>query len=292
MEQERALVMRDGVCIAYRLSLANQARGVIVLLHGMASNMSRWSEFVARTSLREDWDIARLDLRGHGHSRYRGKYSMETWCEDLEQILDQERRERAVFIGHSMGALAALWFAHLSPSRVRALILIEPSFPDAMLGHTAILKRFRLLIAGAACLVRGFNAIGLGRRRIRSRDLWELDRKTRRALLESGDREEMIREYTSMWADLEYNPLAIYLQDLTQQLRPLPGLRGIEAPVLTLLSSDTRFTDRAMTDRILSELPRCETVTLSATHWPLTETPDEVRNAIEQWLHGKIAETG
>ncbi|HSF49064.1 MAG TPA: alpha/beta hydrolase [Burkholderiales bacterium] len=283
MEQERALAMRDGVRIVYRLSRVASSRGLLVLLHGMASNMTRWSEFLARTSLGSRWDTLRLDLRGHGGSCFRGRYTMETWCDDLAQILDADRYGHGVVIGHSMGALAALWFAHLYPNYVRAIILIEPSFADAMRGSARKLTRVRPLIAILAAVVRGLNALGLRRRRLPPRDLWELDEVVRRTLLSTGNREEMIRQYSSPWADFKFNPTANYLQDLTQQLRPLPRLNEIRVPVLTLLSSDTRFTDRAATDRILRELPGCETVTLAATHWPLTETPDEVRGAIERW---------
>src|SRR2546422_2121475 len=43
--------------------------------HGLGSNLTRWSEFVANTSLRADWDILRPDLRGHGGSLDRDRKS-------------------------------------------------------------------------------------------------------------------------------------------------------------------------------------------------------------------------
>ncbi|MFG9450979.1 alpha/beta fold hydrolase [Pseudomonas aeruginosa] len=56
--------------LAYRvLPAAAGARGpALVLLHGLASNMSRWSEFVERSALRGHHALIRLDLRGHGGS--------------------------------------------------------------------------------------------------------------------------------------------------------------------------------------------------------------------------------
>jgi pimeloyl-ACP methyl ester carboxylesterase len=38
--------------------------------------MSRWSEFVEHTSLKQTWDLLRPDLRGHGESFPRGRLSL------------------------------------------------------------------------------------------------------------------------------------------------------------------------------------------------------------------------
>ncbi|HEY6236050.1 MAG TPA: alpha/beta fold hydrolase, partial [Candidatus Elarobacter sp.] len=91
-----------------------------MLLHGMASNLTRWSEFLEQTTLKSEWNIVRPDLRGHGESIMRGRIGMEIWSGDLVELLDAEHGERAVFIGHSLGAHLALHFAARFPTRVRA----------------------------------------------------------------------------------------------------------------------------------------------------------------------------
>ena len=70
----------------------------------MASNMTRWSEFIEQTALKENWDILCPDLRGHGRSFARAGLDMESWCQDLMALLDAEGCDRAVLIGHSLGA--------------------------------------------------------------------------------------------------------------------------------------------------------------------------------------------
>jgi alpha-beta hydrolase superfamily lysophospholipase len=63
MEMHRTLVTPDGAALGYRLWRGGTApRRLIVLLHGVASNMTRWSEFVEFTTLKRGWDILRLDL--------------------------------------------------------------------------------------------------------------------------------------------------------------------------------------------------------------------------------------
>ena len=39
----------------------------MLLLHGLASNMTRWSEFVERTALVEQRDVVRVDIEQARH---------------------------------------------------------------------------------------------------------------------------------------------------------------------------------------------------------------------------------
>jgi pimeloyl-ACP methyl ester carboxylesterase len=71
-----ALTTRDGATISYRIVKGETPRRAMVLIHGMASNMTRWSEFVEQTGLRDSWDLLRLDLRGNGRSISRGRITM------------------------------------------------------------------------------------------------------------------------------------------------------------------------------------------------------------------------
>jgi pimeloyl-ACP methyl ester carboxylesterase len=66
-------------------------------------------------------------------------------------------------------------------------------------------------------------------------------------------------------------------------IRPLPELSRIQVPILALLSTGITYTDPKITRRLLAENPRTQTVTIDAYHWPLTENPVQVREAIEEW---------
>ena len=117
----RTLTAPDGATIAYRLWQPDRPRRLLVLLHGVASNMTRWSELVARTTLRDSWDLLRLDLRGQGASLHRGRIGMAEWCADLAGILDAEGYARAVVAGHCLGANIALEFGARHPGRASGL---------------------------------------------------------------------------------------------------------------------------------------------------------------------------
>lgn len=283
-ELARDLVMPDGVAIHYRVTRAAVPRKpVVVLLHGLSSNLTRWSEFLEHTTLKRDHDMLRLDLRGHGRSITRTRIGMRVWCEDLARLLDHEGYGRAIFIGHSLGAQVAIHFAHRYPQRVAGLALIDPVFAEALRGTMLWLSRLRWLVGAAVAVIRLANALGIHRRHIPQRDLRELDEHTRAALAAAGRPADIVSRYTSPRIDIRYFPTAHYLQELIETTRPLPALATIDAPMLFILSKGETFGDSAVARAAIARAPHAQIVIIDCYHWPLTEKPDDVRRAIEEW---------
>jgi pimeloyl-ACP methyl ester carboxylesterase len=255
---------------------------LLVLLHGLASNMTRWSEFVAHTSLKPTWNIVRLDLRGQGASVHRGAVGIGRWCEDLAALLAAEPHDQVVLAGHCLGANIALEFARTRPQAVTGLILIEPIFAEALQGTLKRAMWLRPALPPLAALVRGLNALGVHRRRLRPLDLAVLDRDTRAAIA-AGRREALREGYASPAADLACTPLAVYLQALVVLTRQVADLSEIRTPTLALLSTGGAYGDATITERRLAALPRGRIVWLDADHWIPMERPDEMRECIDAW---------
>jgi len=284
MDISRTLTTRDGAVIAYRLWRPAAPRRLFVLLHGVASNMTRWSEFVAQTMLRDSWDILRLDLRGMGRSIYRGRIGMAEWCADVAAILKAEGYAHAVVAGHCLGANVALEFAARNPAQAIGLVLIEPMSRPALTGAMRRIVRLRPFLIALAAGVRALNALGLYRRRIESLDLEQLDRETRAAISAGGGAGALLEKYASPLLDLRTTPSGAYLQALIAVTDRLPDLRTIATPVLALLSSGGALSNPLRTRAVLATLPKCEIIELEARHWVPTEQPDAMRDAIESWV--------
>jgi pimeloyl-ACP methyl ester carboxylesterase len=278
--------MADGVGIAYRLWQPGAPRRLLVLLHGVGSNSTRWSEFVAHTSLRESWDLLRVDLRGHGGSLHRGRIGVAQWCEDLAAILAAEGYAEAVIAGHCLGADIAAAFALRRPRQTAGLVLIEPVFRPALIGGMRRLARFRPLFVLLARAALALNALGLHRRSLPPLDLEALDRETRKRMAEAGSREALAR-YASPVADLRTTATAVYLQDLLATTGPMPELENIRAPALALITPGSGFTDPAITRRLLERIEGHRIVTLEARHWIPTEQPRAMREAIDAWCRAR-----
>lgn len=290
MDTAKTHLLPDGTPLHYRVRRAErEPRGCVMLLHGMASNLTRWSEFVDHTALKRDWNILRPDLRGHGESFMRGRIGMEIWSRDLMELLDAERCEQAVLIGHSLGAHLALHAAARYPSRIRALVLIDPVLPGALRGSMRVLRMFRWMLYPLIALIRLINALGIRRREVRRRDMQVLDEQVRAELLNAGNASAFVRRYSSPFEDLKYFPLSHYVQEIAEMLRSLPDLATLPMPMLVLLSRAVTYTDPAATARELAAAPDAERRTIDAYHWPLTEQPEQVRSAIETWFAKRLA---
>jgi esterase len=288
MELTRSHVMPDGTAVHYRVWRAGRSRGAIVLLHGMASNLTRWSEFVEHTSLKNEWDILRPDLRGHGESFARGRIGAKVWSDDLIEILDAEGYERVAIIGHSLGAHVAMQFAARFPERVRGLVLIDPAFPKALQGNWRVFGRLGPLLQALNWFIRLLNALGLRRyKEFPRRDLREWDERVRREFLAAGLSEEFVARYSSTRVDLKYLPVSHYVQELVEMTRPLPEPSQLRVPMLVLLSRSVTYTDPAVTQRLIAA-PHIEHADIEAYHWPLTEKPAEVRREIETWFTKRL----
>ena len=284
-EQPRTLARPGGVTLAYRRTPARRkgAKSPVLLLHGLASNLSRWSEFVERTNLADSRDLIRVDLRGHGDSPTRGRINLEQWSDDLLALLDAEGKASALLVGHSLGAQVALACAARAPQRVAALVLIDPVFRQALHGKWKWLARAAPLFRLAVLLVRTLNALGLRRREIERLDLRALDQLARESLGSPQAEAEFIRRYSSTRADLRSFRTAHYLQELIEMFRPAAAPESIAAPTLVLLSTGATFADLAPMRAIAARFAHSEVRTIDCHHWPLTERPDEVRRIIEDW---------
>ncbi len=286
IEEVQRSLQRDGVRLVYRVArragAAGGARGAVVLLHGLASNLTRFSEFVEHTSLAASRDLLRPDLRGHGLSLTRGRVGLQLWCDDVLAMLQAEGHGAALLVGHSLGAQVALHFAARYRRSTEGLVLIDPVFRQALHGRWRLLARAGPLLRLAAAGVRGANALGLHRRQLPPLDLRELDALARRALATPESERAFIRQYSSTRADLRYVPLAVYLQDLAEMFRPVPDVRALAVPVLALLSTGATFADAEQMRALLAG-PTVVVQSIDCHHWPLTERPVQVREAIERW---------
>jgi pimeloyl-ACP methyl ester carboxylesterase len=280
----RCLRTADDARLSYCVSAPGHPRGVLVLLHGLASNHTRWSEFAAGTALRDDWALLRPDLRGQGASVFRGRIDMAQWCADLAALLDAESFPKAVLVGHCLGANLALAFAARHPERTAGLVLVEPMPPEALTGTLRYVRNLRTLVQLLVPLVRMLNALGLYRRELPYLDLAQLDRETRAALARGAAGEAPLAKYASPLADLRTTATGAYLQALLCVIRPLPVLERISVPVLALLSQHSSFTDPSTTRGVLRRLADCEIAQLPARHWIPTEQPDGMRTAIDDWV--------
>jgi pimeloyl-ACP methyl ester carboxylesterase len=126
-----------------------QALPPLLLVHGGLDHARNW-DWVAR-SLRENFHVYAMDLRGHGNSAWApgAMYSIAELVLDLATLIDLLAGNvpggRPVsLIGHSLGGILTLLYAGLYPDRVRKVIAIEGlGFPAVHRIHKPAPERMR-----------------------------------------------------------------------------------------------------------------------------------------------------
>lgn len=286
MEQDKILHRPDGVDFFYRVSVPDGSDPsqlpTLILIHGVASNLTRWTEFLLHTTLRQHCRIIRLDLRGHSRSQTDIGVGMKNWCQDIVAMLDAETISQAWIVGHSLGAQVALNLAYRYPSRIAGLVLIDPVIPAALTGYLALGPYLRYLLGLFANIVSLLRRFGFGKRNFVIRDLYQLDQETRKHINENPD-VDLAELYHSPSLDMQFIPVSNYVRDMCEVVRPLPPLERIEAPALAVLARDPSVSSGEINRRVMASMPNLVIETIDADHWPLTEKPDETRQAIERW---------
>ncbi len=110
-----------GTLAAFRLGTGPER---VIAVHGITANSRAWLA-VAR-ELEGRVELLAVDLRGRAASSgLPGPYGMEAYSSDLLALLDACGLERAVLVGHSLGAYAVARFAADHPERVHAAVLVD-----------------------------------------------------------------------------------------------------------------------------------------------------------------------
>ncbi|MGH7003912.1 MAG: alpha/beta fold hydrolase, partial [Alphaproteobacteria bacterium] len=100
----------------------------LLFLHGIGGNRDSFAEQLPR--LAKDWRVLSWDMPGYGASPAVTPLTFETLAEAVTAVLDAERAEKAVLVGHSLGGMIAQEAAARFPQRVAGLVLFAtaPAF--------------------------------------------------------------------------------------------------------------------------------------------------------------------
>lgn len=141
---DRTIRTRDGLELQRRDWPSGDARGTIVIVHGLGEHIGRYAHVAARLNASR-WSVVGYDQRGHGASPgQRGRLAAENdLLFDLAAVLDAVRgatQGPVVLLGHSLGGLVVARFVAggiESPRppwqrEVDALVLSSPALDIGM----------------------------------------------------------------------------------------------------------------------------------------------------------------
>jgi len=93
----------------------------LIIIHGAGGSHLHWPPDLRRLN---GFQIASLDLPGHGKSEGIGRQTITEYVQILQEFMDAINLPAAIIVGHSMGSAIALQMALDAPDRVLALVLM------------------------------------------------------------------------------------------------------------------------------------------------------------------------
>jgi len=102
---------------------------VLVFIHGWLLSRQYWQPLVQQLSI--DYPCLCYDLRGFGDSKNKNNssnnnnYTLWSYAQDLQVLLEQLDIKQAWLVGHSLGGSIALWAAKYCPERVQGVICLN-----------------------------------------------------------------------------------------------------------------------------------------------------------------------
>jgi lipase len=123
----------------------DEAGCVVLAVHGVTASLMTWRTVARKLREQPCTSLLAPDLRGRGRSAgLSDPYGIAAHVSDLIAVLDHAGVQRAVLVGHSLGAYVVARLAAEHPERAAALVLLDaglplqaPDDPDEML-RTAV----------------------------------------------------------------------------------------------------------------------------------------------------------
>ncbi|MFC0002889.1 alpha/beta fold hydrolase [Micromonospora siamensis] len=294
MPEQVEVRLPDDVRLHVETSGPADAELTVLLLHGWTLDGRAWHRQLAE--LRERYGdrvrVVTYDARGHGRSSCMAlrTATVEQLGDDLAAVLDAVAADRVVLVGHSLGGMTIMEYAHRHrehfAARIAGLVFVSTTAE----GHTHTAYGLSPRITR---LIRLAETTGAG---VLARcGAWRPPRALLRAIQPSirwvlfGDRCEPtdIRLVTSAVARASLRSIGGFRASVGAQHR-LDTLAELgRLPAAALVGDRDRLTPPPCARSIAAALPTTElTVCPGAGHMLMMERPDEVNAA----LHGVLGQ--
>ncbi len=146
----------------------------LILIHGLLLSRRMFDRLGPEMAALGNRVIA-IDLLGHGRSDrppQMSNYSMTFFARQVEALMDHLEIAQAVVGGTSLGANTTLEFNHISPQRIRAMMIEMPVLDNALLAAALIFTPIMVGLRAAEPVLRRVAA--LARRIPRTNPLLDL----------------------------------------------------------------------------------------------------------------------
>ena len=240
----------------------------IIFVHGFPFDHTMWQSLIDELS--ENYFCVAYDIRGLGESPAgNGQFTIESFVDDIEMIVDELKLDRPLICGLSMGGYISLRTLERMPQKFSAAILCdtrsEADNNDGKLKRAVSIKRINT--EGLSPFVRDFitNCFGDDFKR-NKKDILE------KIIAKSSD----------------FDPVGVKgcLLAMLSRIDTTPGLGKITIPTLLICGEQDALTPPQTMKEMFHKIKNAEFIEITnAGHMAPIENPTEVNKAIKIFLN-------
>lgn len=247
------------------------AQPTAIFIHGALNDHSVWI-LQTRYLAHHGWNVLAVDLPGHCRSAGTPPATVEDAADFVLALLDATGLPQAALVGHSFGSLIALEAAARAPDRVSHLVLVGTAFPmkvsPALLQsslHTPAQAIDLVNIYSRSTLAPPPSALGPG--------TWVF----------GGTRALMHRVLAS---NTSVNLFHAGFKACNDYANGLQAMDAVRAPVLFVLGRKDQMTPPKAAQALVDRARNARVVRLEVGHHLMTEAPDAMLAALQEFLRG------
>ena len=238
----------------------------LVILHGLFGSSDNWRAIAKQLATQAQ--VITVDLRNHGRSPHSSEQTYALMVEDLAELFERLKLDKADIIGHSMGGKVAMAFSQRYPQWLRRLVLVDIAPRQYHDEHSAI---FRVLLALDLSLYTSRN---------------EVDDALKIALPDKVVRQFLLMNLAINGEQLSWriNLQALY-DNYSQLLVAVCEDETIMIPSCFIRGGQSDYVGDEDEDLIRTCFPYAELATIEqAGHWVHAEAPQQFLTKITEFL--------
>ncbi|MBL7839043.1 MAG: alpha/beta fold hydrolase [Cyclobacteriaceae bacterium] len=239
----------------------------MIILHGLMGSSDNW--LPQAKMLSDEYHVYLVDQRNHGQSPHDVILDYTALANDLKDFIEQNKLEKPIVLGHSMGGKTAMNFAVAYPEAISALIVADIAPKYYPVHHNTI--------------VNGLKAIPIDTITTRA----EADQVLADYVPEEDVRQFLLKNLSRKpeggfsWK-INLPVIEKSLEDVGQDLQFEGTYNG---PTLFIRGASSHYIKDEDRDRIKQLFPKSTLITMDTGHWVQAEKPKEFVEVVRNFLH-------
>ncbi|MCX6247655.1 MAG: alpha/beta fold hydrolase [Bacteroidetes bacterium] len=241
----------------------------VIILHGLLGLSDNWVTFGRQLAF--DFEVFIPDLRNHGRSPHDPVFNFPVLVEDLHRLIDDERLDKVILIGHSLGGKIAMHFALEYPEILDKLVVVD----IALRKYTQNLEHLMLM---EAMMNVDFSTVHARSDAERQLEQSVHSLKLRQFLLKNIFRKD---DGTLAW---RVN-LPVLIDSLPRMLEDVAQEKKFLKPVLLVRGGLSDYVTDADLPEMIKKFPGTTVKTFAnASHWVHADVPGEFYSLVHEFM--------